>query len=123
MKYFFIPLIISLLLLDACKEETVCDTAGYALPEISIISPEGSNFEVSSDTLFTFEFFFKAEAGLNTFSLNGNPIYAFTQGETESHFVFQSYFWESGKQEFTLYDLCNQSMSISLNMNVIYPSN
>lgn len=115
-------MVIILALLSACREETACDNAGYALPEISLISPEGPDIEVNADSLFVFEFFFSAEAGLNTFSLNGEPVHAFTHGETELQFIFQRYFWESDKLEFVLHDLCNQSVSIVLNMNVIQPS-
>ena len=121
MKRVITPIVIILALLCSCQEETACDTAGYTLPEISLISPEGPDIEVKADSLINFEFFFSAEAGLNTFSMNGEPIHAFTQGETESHFIFQWYFWESDKLEFVLYDLCNRSVSIVLNMTVIQP--
>jgi len=119
MKRIITPMVVILALLSSCREETACDTAGYALPEISLISPEGPDIEVKADSLFVFEFFFSAEAGLNTFSMNGQAIHAFTRGETESQFIFQSYFWESDRLEFLLYDLCNRSVSIVLNMTVI----
>ena len=122
MKQFITLLLICLVLLISCHKETECDTAGYAPPEMILIHPEGSDIQVDSDSLFSFEFFLSAEAGLNTFSWNGNPITAFTNGETESEFVFSSYFWESGPVEFVLHDLCNQATSITLNMTVIHPS-
>ena len=121
MKHFIPPLIFILVLLISCKEETLCDTAGYAPPEIALLFPEGSDFEVSSDSIFTFVFSFSAEAGLNTFSMNGEPIHAFTDDETESQLVLNRYFWEGGTLEFVLHDLCDQSASIIVNMNVIYP--
>lgn len=122
MKQFVTPILISLFLLISCKKETECDTAGYALPEIILLTPEGPDIQVPGDSLFSFLFLLNAEAGLNTFSWNGNPINAFTNGETESELVFSSYFWESGQLEFTLHDLCNQSITITLNMTVIHPS-
>lgn len=122
MKNFISPLIVALVLLISCKEETACDTAGYTLPEITLVSPESVDFEVPADSLFSFEFFFTAQAGLNTFSMNGEPIHAFINGETESQFVFSRYFWDSGRLEFVLHDLCNQSTSITLNIKVIRPS-
>ena len=121
MKRFFTPIVVILALLSACREETACDTAGYALPEISLISPEGPNIEVNADSLIIFDLFFSAEAGLNTFSMNGQPIHAFTHGETESQFIFQRYFWESDELEFVLYDLCNKSTSLILQMEVTGP--
>ncbi len=122
MKNFITPFIFILVLLISCKEETLCDTAGYAPPEMHLLFPEGSEFEVSSDSIFTFVFSFSAEAGLNTFSMNGEPIHAFTDGQTESKLVFSSYFWESGQVEFILHDLCDQSTSIIVNMTVILPT-
>jgi len=121
MKHFITFLLICPGLLISCQEETECDKAGHAPPEMILIHPEGPDIQVPADTLFTFLFSFNAEAGLNTFSWNGNPITAFTNGETESEFVFSAYFWESGPLEFVLHDLCNQSTSISLNMTVIHP--
>lgn len=122
MKYFIAPLLFFMVLQLSCKPETECDTASYALPEISLLYPEDTDITVTADTPVAFKFFFRAEAGLNTFSMNGQPMHVFTNGETEAEFEFSTYFWESGNLEFLLYDLCNQSSSITLNMTVIQPS-
>lgn len=119
-RYFYSLIIISLILLGSCREESLCDTAGYTIPEIFLISPEGPNIEVPADSLSAFEFFFKAEAGLNTFSMNGQPIHAFTNGEIEAELIFKRYFWENEKLEFKLYDLCNQATSLTVNLTVNY---
>lgn len=119
-RFFFTLFIISMLLMGSCKEETLCDTEGYALPEIELISPEGPDVEVPADSLSSFEFYFKAEAGLNTFSMNGQPIHAFTGGETEGNLIFKYYFWENGPLEFVLYDLCNRSTSLEVNLTLRY---
>ena len=37
MKRIITPIVIILALLNACREETACDIAGYALPEIRLI--------------------------------------------------------------------------------------
>lgn len=122
MKYFFAALLFFLLLQLSCKPETECDKAGYALPEISLLYPEDPDITIAADTPANFKFFFRAEAGLNTFLMNGQPIHVFTNGETEAEIEFSTYFWESGAVECVLHDLCNQSSSITLNMTVIHPS-
>jgi len=121
MKHFVTPLILFLLLLISCHEETECDTAGYAAPEISLSNPKGPDIQVPGDSLFSLQFSFKSEAGLNTFSMNGEPIHVFTHGETEAEFIFKRYFWESGEVLFVLHDLCDQSADLIVNMTVNHP--
>lgn len=127
MKYFLLPLILSLSLLFSCDEESDCDRAGYASPLITLTDPEGPDLEIPADSAFTLEFFLSAEAGLNTLSMIENnsdyeiPIRAFTNGEKETHISFTNYYWSGGEIEFVLHDLCDQSTSILLNLTVVQP--
>ncbi len=115
----------------SCHEETLCDTAGYDPPEMSLTEPAGQEIEVVMDTELDFTFTMSAEAGLNTFSMKQSgpdnysdwvePIWLFTKGETEATIAFKRYFWESGELEFVLHDLCNQSTSLSVKLVVIQP--
>ncbi|MCP4312028.1 MAG: hypothetical protein GY790_12250 [Bacteroidetes bacterium] len=126
-----LPIILQTILLSllfSCHEETLCDTAGYAGPEMALADPEGPDIEVHSDSLFSLKFLLSAEAGLNTLSViephsdYKNPIHAFTNGETEIQFVYERYYWESGQLEFILYDLCDQSTTLTVNLTLKFPS-
>ncbi len=118
----FIP-VLAFLAAYSCREEDRCDTTDYALPEISILDPvdgviiwtwDGPPAELTIDL--------KAEAGLNVLSLENAygdviPMYAFTDGETALEFKFiPEHFFDEGEAELILYDLCNQSARIKIQL-------
>ncbi|MFH0756257.1 MAG: hypothetical protein V2B15_03110 [Bacteroidota bacterium] len=109
---------LSVALLVACKEETRCDTAAYNSPEITLVNPPGPVIEAVRESELEFTFTVKAEAGLNTFSMNGEPIQVFLDGQTEATFRFKRYFWEGIQLDFILHDLCNKSSILTVDLVV-----
>lgn len=119
----FLPLALLFLLpgLASCPAEHECDTAGYAPPEIRLIEPEDPDILARSDTVFAMILSLRAEAGLNTLSMNGEPIHVFTRGEKELDFEFSYYFWENGEYNLILHDLCDRSADLLLRVTVEHP--
>ena len=113
--------VIFVLLLTSCPGEEECDTLKYANPSIELVHPDTSDITVHVDSLFTIVFHLRAEGGLNTLSMNGEPLHVFLKGETDEVFEFSRYFWEGREYLFVLHDLCNNSGEYRMRISVEYP--
>lgn len=117
----FIFLISSLIV--SCDQETRCDTAGFTDPEIQLLGQEGTIIQAQMDSIITFEFALSAEAGLNTFAINGGynfePIMAYTRGETEAEVSVERYVWGDLELNFELYDRCGASANLEISIRAL----
>ena len=108
-----------LFLISSCTVDNDCEIYSHDPPELELLDYPGNVIDCTPDSMLTLHFSMKAEAGLNTFSMNGEPICVFTKGEKELVFEYSRYFWESEELHFLLYDQCNQEAILPVQLNVL----
>jgi len=113
--------LLSLFNLPSCDETTFCEEETFALPEVEMIDPAGNVIEAIADDPTTVTLRVRAEAGLNTLTMKWDNIRVFTEGEKEATVSFTRWYWQNEQLEFTVHDLCDQSVSISVELRIIDP--